>query len=95
MIRIPVTLHFNTARVIGFMEVDENSIPKTPDFVFALGYKTLDPESDASGRQFVLLDVGLVQDSEYAAFLLNNNGRPELDRAAAIAASLPENTNHA
>lgn len=67
MIRVPVVLGFNPQAVIGSVELDERRLPDSPDFVFAIGFS---PPDAATGR-CEIREVGLINDSEYVAYLMD------------------------
>jgi hypothetical protein len=88
MITVPVVLGFDDRRKIGTLTIDEDALPETPDFVFALGYLSKDARLDANGRvvttSYDLICVSVQPDEAYAAFLANEKTRPVLDAVAVI-----------
>jgi hypothetical protein len=72
MIEIPVMLGFDKEKVIGSLKINVEELPKTPEYVFSLGYRLLDAEG---GHQ--LFGVSLLTDQEYKKYLKwDEAGRP-------------------
>lgn len=65
MIRVPVILDFDYEKVIGFMEVDESQLPKSPDFVFSFGYHL----KDINSFEYSLKCISPIPDNKYVSFL--------------------------
>lgn len=67
--RVPLTLTHDPAQIVGYVEVDESRLPKTPDFVLSISYRPRDEQ--VSGKpNYVLLDVGVLSHVEYEAYLV-------------------------
>lgn len=64
---VPVTVDFDERRVIGEMRILTAELPKTPDFVFSLGYRAF--SGNVGESSYDLLTVSLVQDTKYAGYL--------------------------
>ena len=59
MIKIPITVGFNSKDVLGFAEIDETKLPEYPGFRFAIAYSTNDVTSPTD---YKLSSLGLVPD---------------------------------
>lgn len=64
-ITIPVTIGFDSSKVIGSMTIDSDKLPKDYDFVFSLGVKVEKPTSNG----YELCMVGTVDDEVYYKYL--------------------------
>lgn len=76
IIKVPVTIGFDTWQIIGYMEIDETKLPPSCGYVFSLGIRTLDnvdaPGSIPTGPylgKYELIEVGLVTDENYIQYL--------------------------
>lgn len=67
-IELPVLKNFDQAQVIGTIRLNPEALPTSPNYVFALGYRSLE-----NGAAHELLAVSLVNDKDYAKFLRSNN----------------------
>lgn len=62
-ITVPITLLFDPNRIIGSMNVLKSSLPDTPNFTFALGYKILETDVDNNVTKYDLITVSPIQDN--------------------------------
>lgn len=73
---VPVCVDFDGTRRIGQLNVRTADLPKTPEFVFALGFRALElnvppgtvPDKPYAGA-YELTDVSIVTDDGYIGFL--------------------------
>ena len=68
VIKVPVLIGFNHEQPIGFMEVDTDKLPKTPNFCFSIGYHAR-AMRDGKVEDADIVCVSLVSDEEYAKVL--------------------------
>ena len=77
-ITVPVTDNFNTNKVIGSLSVLKSELPKSPNFVFSLGFKALDCIDNSSKDtihdtpytgNYELVEVSIVHDTIYHKYL--------------------------
>lgn len=78
-LKVPVLLDFDSTKPIGWLTIDRNFLPPTPEFVFALGYRALevrgkaDPEtgliSPVQVEKYEVVCVGLISDTNYLGHL--------------------------
>jgi hypothetical protein len=60
---IPIVLDWDYDKEIGWMTVDTDELPKSPDFVFAIGYRQ---EQDP---RYVINAVSVLSDEKYKKYL--------------------------
>jgi hypothetical protein len=74
---VPILVGFDHSQVIGELKIRRDALPKTPEFVFAIGYRALEdhgfkpgefPTSQYAGK-FELASVAPVDDLKYLGYL--------------------------
>lgn len=65
---VPVVQSFGTQTVIGELRILTAALPKTPGFVFSLGY-SLGYQSVEPHDGYKLREVAMLQDENYIAYL--------------------------
>jgi hypothetical protein len=81
MIEIPVTMGFDSDKVIGKLMVDETMLPAEPDFVFSLAVTSamsfgLDDKGVKTNGPFKLVEVSLISDDNYIGYLRQSGKIP-------------------
>ena len=67
-ITVPIVKDFDQDRVIGELRIRASDLPKSPNFVFSLGYK--------SGEPYRLVCVSPVSDDSYLGYLKTKERTP-------------------
>lgn len=63
MIKLPVVLNYDYEQVVGSLEIDEDVLPSSPNFVFSIGYKL------GNDLKTELTCVSLQYDKHYIEYL--------------------------
>lgn len=77
MIRVPVLSSFDDNQPISWLQLNEELIPASPNYVFALGYRTLEHCDSKPGEipkqvyegKYELINVAIVLDKSYTKYL--------------------------
>lgn len=84
MITVPVTFGFGDREIVGHMTVDEDLLPKTPNFCFSIGFMACDMTASAGEvpneppyGSYKLIQVAVVQDEAYSAYLQQTKVTPK------------------
>lgn len=62
-IRIPVTVGFDSSKIVGVLELRMDALPPTTDWCLALGF------NDLGEGKYAPMDVSIVTDAGYLAYL--------------------------
>ncbi len=73
MIKVPVTIGFDSTKIIGEMLINEKELPFSNEFCFALGVRVKDFIDDGKGNKLVtdfdLVEVSVVDNYKYMEYL--------------------------
>ena len=66
--KIPITVGFDQEKIIGYAEIDIESLPDNPNYVLSLGYTI----EEGSNTPPTIKMLGVVNDLEYLDYLVNS-----------------------
>lgn len=71
LIKVPITIGFNSALPVGILEIEEDSLPISPHFVFSIGYMAKKVEAGGLVTSYDLVEVGMLSEDQYIKYLIS------------------------
>lgn len=76
-VTVPILRKFNSEQILGELKIRADALPHTPNFLFAIGFKALEPYGFAPGEfpdreyrgRYELVAVSLTDDEAYLGYL--------------------------